>query len=59
VGPGTGLDDVKRRKIWPLQGFEFCPSAGQPVASRYTDCAIQNFAILRINEIRTLEIFNF
>jgi hypothetical protein len=32
----TGLDDVDKRKFLPLPGLEF-----QPVASRFTDCAIQ------------------
>jgi hypothetical protein len=35
VGPGTGLEDVEKRKILPLPGLEL-----QPAANRYTDCDI-------------------
>jgi hypothetical protein len=35
VGPRAGLDDVEKRKFLYLPGLEL-----QPVASRYTDCAI-------------------
>jgi hypothetical protein len=38
VAPRTGLDAVEKRKFLPLPGLE--PSVAQPVASRYTDCAI-------------------
>jgi hypothetical protein len=37
VGPRTGLDDVERRKISPVVGLEYDPSAIQPVDSRNTD----------------------
>jgi hypothetical protein len=38
--PRTVLDDVKKRKISPLPGLELRNLRFQPVASRYTDCAI-------------------
>jgi hypothetical protein len=34
------MDDVERRKICPYRDSNSCPSAIQPIASRYTDCAI-------------------
>jgi hypothetical protein len=39
MGPRTGLDDVKKRKISPLQGFELLPLGLQSVPSSYRDCA--------------------
>jgi hypothetical protein len=40
VGPKAGLDDVERRKTFPLPGLRNSdPSAVHPEASRYTDCA--------------------
>jgi hypothetical protein len=50
MGPGTGLDDVKKRKILPLPGFNSVPSALQPVASRYTDCAIPSLDLWAMNK---------
>jgi hypothetical protein len=47
VGPRAGLDDVERRKFLTLPGFELDPLVVQPVASRYTDCAIPALEILR------------
>jgi hypothetical protein len=38
---GGPQDDVGRRIILHIPGFELDPSAVQPVASRYTDCTIQ------------------
>jgi hypothetical protein len=40
VGPRAGLDAMDRRKILPPQDSNTDPSVVQPVASRYTDCAI-------------------
>jgi hypothetical protein len=40
VDPRTRLDDVERRRIVQQPGLELDPSAVQPVASSYTDCAI-------------------
>jgi hypothetical protein len=48
VGPRTGLDDVERTQILALPGLEFDPSAVQPVASLYTDCAIPASVIIII-----------
>jgi hypothetical protein len=56
VGPRAGLDDVEKEKILdPYQESNSDPSAVQPVASCYTDCAINNRTILenvytRVNE---------
>jgi hypothetical protein len=41
VGPRTGLDDVKKKKSRPCRDSKSGPSTLQPVASRYSDCAIQ------------------
>jgi hypothetical protein len=38
VGSRAGLDDVEKRKFLILLGLELRPL--QPIASRYTDCAI-------------------
>jgi hypothetical protein len=38
VGPRTDLEDMEERKFLPLTGLD--PLFFQPVASRYTDCAI-------------------
>jgi hypothetical protein len=40
VGPKTGLDDVGKRKFLTLPGLELRSLVVQPVANRYTDCAI-------------------
>jgi hypothetical protein len=40
VGPRAGLDDMEKRKFLNLQELELRPLCRQPVASRYTDCAI-------------------
>jgi hypothetical protein len=40
VGPRSGLDDVEKRKFLTLPGLNSDPLVVQPVASRYTDCAI-------------------
>jgi hypothetical protein len=40
VGPRAGLDDVEKRTFFTLPGLELDPSVVQPVANRYTDCAI-------------------
>jgi hypothetical protein len=40
VGFRSGLDDVEKRKILHCRDSNSDPSAAQPVASRYTDCAI-------------------
>jgi hypothetical protein len=39
MGFRNGLKDVEKRKISPLPGLNFDPSAAQPVASRYIDCS--------------------
>jgi hypothetical protein len=39
VDPRAGVDDVEKRKIFPLMELELDPSVVQPVASRYTDYA--------------------
>jgi hypothetical protein len=41
VDPRVSLDDVDKIKILPLPGLELRPLVDQPVASRYTDYAIQ------------------
>jgi hypothetical protein len=38
--PGSGLDDVEKKTFLILPGLELDPSVVQPLASRYTDCAI-------------------
>jgi hypothetical protein len=40
VGPRAGLDDVEMRKFFPHRDSNSGLSVVQPVASRYTDCAI-------------------
>jgi hypothetical protein len=40
VDPRAGLDDMERRKYLPPPGLELRHVVVQPVASRYTDCAI-------------------
>jgi hypothetical protein len=40
VGPRTGMDDMEKRKFLLLPGLELRPLDIQPIASRYTDCAI-------------------
>jgi hypothetical protein len=40
MDPGTGLDDVEKRKFLPYRDSNSDPSVIQPVASRYTDYAI-------------------
>jgi hypothetical protein len=40
VGPRAGLGDLENRKFLTLPGLELQPSVVQPIASRYTDCAI-------------------
>jgi hypothetical protein len=40
VDPSAGLDDMEKWKFFTLPGLELQPSVVQPVASRYTDCAI-------------------
>jgi hypothetical protein len=40
VHPRFGLDDVEKRKFLVLPGLELRHFGRQPVASRYTDCAI-------------------
>jgi hypothetical protein len=37
VGPGTSLDDVEKRKMLPLPGFEL-RSLGRPAQSLYPLC---------------------
>jgi hypothetical protein len=39
VDPTAGLDEMERRKISQLPGFELECSVVKPVASRYTDYA--------------------
>jgi hypothetical protein len=38
VGPRSGLDDVEKRRIFPLPELELIPLGRQ--ASSYTDCAL-------------------
>jgi LEA14-like dessication related protein len=40
MGPRVGLDDVEKKKLLTLPGLELRPSVVQPVASLYTDYAI-------------------
>jgi hypothetical protein len=40
VSPRAGLDDMEKIQFLILSGLELQPSVVQPVASRYTDCAI-------------------
>jgi hypothetical protein len=40
VGPRACLDDVEKRTSLPYRDSKSDPSSIQPVASRYTDCAI-------------------
>jgi hypothetical protein len=40
VDPTAGLDKVEKRKFLILLWLELRPPVVQPVASRYTDCAI-------------------
>jgi hypothetical protein len=40
MGPITGLDEVERENSCPYRNSNSDPSVIQPVASRYTDCAI-------------------
>jgi hypothetical protein len=40
TGLRTCLDDMEKRKIWLYRDSNPDPSVVQPVASRYTDCAI-------------------
>jgi hypothetical protein len=40
VGLRTGLDDVEKKEFLPLPDSNSDLSVVQPVASRYTDCAI-------------------
>jgi hypothetical protein len=40
VGPKTCLEDVERRKSCSYRDSNCGPSTVQPVATRYTDCAI-------------------
>jgi hypothetical protein len=40
VGPGTGLDDVKKIKSWTFRDSNTVPSAVHPVAIHYTDCTV-------------------
>jgi hypothetical protein len=41
VDPRAGLDDVEKRKFLTIPGLgTLTPLVIQPIASRYTDCAI-------------------
>jgi hypothetical protein len=40
VDPRVGLDDLEKRSFFTLPGLELQPLGRQPVASRYTNCAI-------------------
>jgi hypothetical protein len=40
VGPRASLEDLEKREFLPLPELELDISVVQPVASRYTDCAI-------------------
>jgi hypothetical protein len=44
--PRAGLDDMERRIIFPYRDSNSYPTAIQPVASRYTDCAITELKII-------------
>jgi hypothetical protein len=41
MGPRTGMDDAKKRKILPYRDSNSYSSAVQPVASHCTDWAIR------------------
>jgi hypothetical protein len=50
----TGPDEVERRKILPLPGLEFLPSAVQLVASLYTDFLCYMYTLmLNLFEIKS------
>jgi hypothetical protein len=40
MGPRAGLNHMEKRKFLTLLGLELDSSVVQPIASRYTDCAI-------------------
>jgi hypothetical protein len=40
VGPRASLDDVERRKIFPLPRLELLTTGREAVANLFTDCAI-------------------
>jgi hypothetical protein len=62
VGPRTGLDDVERRKILLLWDSNYDSLIIQPVASRYTDGAIQaprrNWYIIEIPNYIVTDLIN-
>jgi hypothetical protein len=55
VSPRAVLEFVERRKILSLPGLELRPLGRQPVASRYTHCAI---LALKENKYLTKNISN-
>jgi hypothetical protein len=56
MGPRAGLDDTENRKFLTLPGLEFLLLAVEPVASRYTDCAIPDTRELNVNISRAYRI---
>jgi hypothetical protein len=54
----AGLDDVEKRKFFTLPGLELRPSIVQPVASRFTDCAIPFTITFSSNEDHFLQLHN-
>jgi hypothetical protein len=50
VNPRAGLDDVEKSN-WPYRDSNSEPFVAQPVASRYTDCAIQNGEVMNVYSI--------
>jgi hypothetical protein len=51
VGPKTGLEDMEKRKSYPYWESNSDPSAVQPIASSYTDCAIPAFKLTILEKI--------
>jgi hypothetical protein len=48
MGSRAGLDEVENRKFLILPGLKFPPLIVEPVASRYTDCAIPDTRELNV-----------
>jgi hypothetical protein len=49
LDPRAGLDDVEKRKLLTPRDSNFNPSLVQPVASRYTDYAIELHMYIYLN----------
>jgi hypothetical protein len=53
VNPRAGLDDMEKLKFLPHRDSNSDPSVVQPVASHYTDCAVNITTINLIFEVFT------